>query len=140
MNNTITRVILALILLLAMSMPCVALEVHGSVNNNNGEPVRFAAISIYENHDYTDCLYSSWTDMNGDFSISLESLPENRTIYIVAEKDGEFGKSRNEAGEEFNITINPNNTILVPEFPLMALPIAVMIALVFLFITSKKHN
>ena len=123
-----------------MSMPCVALAIHGSVYNNNGENVRFAAISIYENPDYKGCLCSSWTDMNGDFSISLESLPENRTIYIVAEKDGEFGKSRNEAGEEFNITINPNNTILVPEFPLMALPIAVMIALVFLFITSKKHN
>lgn len=140
MNNTITRVILSLILLLAMSMPCVALEVHGSVYDNNGEIVRFAAISIYNNPDYTDCLSSSWTDMNGDFSISIESLPEKRTVYVVAEKDGEFGKSRNKAGEDFNITINPNNKILVPEFPLMALPIAVMIALVFLFSTSKKHN
>jgi hypothetical protein len=125
---------------MAISMPCVALEVHGSVYNNSGEIVRFAAISIYKNPDYTDCLSSSWTDMNGVFSISIESLPENKTIYVVAEKDGEFGKNGNKAGEDFNITINPNNKILVPEFPLMALPIAVMIALVFLFITSKKHN
>lgn len=140
MNNSITIVISSFIILLAISIPASAIEVHGTAYNNINEPVRFAIISIYENPDYTDCLCSSQTDINGNFSISSGSLSEDDNIYVVAEKDNEFGRSENNAGEFININIIPKKTVLVSEFPMMALPITVMIALIFLISASKKND
>ena len=140
MNNSITIVISSFIILLAISIPASAIEVHGTAYNNTNETIRFATISIYMNPDYTDCLCSSQTDINGNFSMSLESLSEGDNIYVVAEKDNEFGRSENNAGDFINIITNPKKTVLVSEFPMMALPITVMIALIFLINTSKKDD
>jgi len=140
LNNSITIVISSFIILLAISIPASAIEIHGTAYDNNDVPVQFAIISIYDNSDYSGCLCSSQADMNGNFSMSLESLSEGDNIYVVAEKDNEFGRSENNAGDFINITINPKKTVLVSEFPRMALPITVMIALIFLISTSKKDN
>jgi hypothetical protein len=67
-------------------------------------------------------------------------LSEDDNIYVVAEKDNEFGRSENNAGEFININIIPKKTVLVSEFPMMALPITVMIALIFLISASKKND
>lgn len=140
MNNSITIIISSFFILLAISIPASAIEIHGTAYNNTNESVRFATISIYMNPDYTDCLCSSQADINGNFSMSIESLSEGDDIYVVAEKDNEFGRSENNAGDFINIIINPKKTVLVSEFPMMALPITVMIALIFLISTSKKDN
>ena len=140
MKNNVTRIILLFILLLAFSRPAFAIEISGSVHNSDGYPVRFALVSIYGNSDFADCICSSWTDTNGNFSITVDSLSEESLIHILAKKDNEFGMSEGRAGEVFNIIIDQENRVFVPEFPVIAIPLAAMIALVFLIITGKKNN
>jgi len=102
-----------------------------------GNAVEDVKIIVYSDSNYQNCIVTGFTDNDGIFRICNEQINDEATVYITAKKNDDFSKASGKANGFFNISFN---TVFLPEFPIMALPIAVMIALIFIISTRKKRE
>jgi hypothetical protein len=120
-----------------MNGTAIAACLSGVVHNMEGNAVKDVEITVYSDPNYQNNIVAGFTNEDGLFRICDEQINDDTTVYITARKNDDFSKASGKANNFFNITFN---TVFLPELPTFALPIAVMIALIFIISTRKKRE
>lgn len=139
----VVTILVAIALIAIMGTAAATGFVAGAVYGDDGTtPVPNAVVTAYNDSGFTAVDGSGTTNADGTYFIPLTSLMAGDTVYMRAESGSSSGTSSgvlNSIGYLLNFDLAIVN-IQIPEFPTIALPIAAILGLAFIFQRRKEEE